>query len=149
DSHIVASSLTTSSTISDGFLAARLSAAATTFVLPGAQVWPTFAYVGLLVMGFAVAATALHARRGGASGPFRVWCAVAMVAGVLPLFVAHPDTVSSILIACPLLTAGLCLLHPRTLSPAARLLAVTAAGFTVLVIALQYNQGGGAEWGAR
>jgi hypothetical protein len=147
-SHIVGSSVSVPSTIGSGFLDARLSAAANTLVLPGAT-WPTYVYDGLLVMVLAVIAGALVVRAGSSGTGFRVLCVVAMVGAVLPFAVSQPDTISSILIAFPVLTAAIFLVRPSELPPAARVLLWTGCWFTVLVIVLQYNQGGGAEWGAR
>src|SRR5690606_2052230 len=59
------------------------------------------------------------------------------------------DLVPGILAACPVLAAGLAALRWQRLEPDRRALAVFVGAYAGAVIATQYPQGGGTEWGGR
>ncbi len=136
-------------TVGENFLFGRLGSIAGTFILPGAT-WPPLVYYALLVLLVALVATAVAVRRHPRLfGLFRAGCVVVIVAAVLPL-TATPDTIGSLLITCPILTAGWSLLARDDLEGAdRRFAAMTCIFYTVAVLATQYSEGGSAEWGAR
>jgi hypothetical protein len=147
--HILGRGTVPLNTVGDGFLGGRLSSAATTFILPGAT-WPDYAVYGLSAMLIALVATSLVARRPPVpAAMLRLGCAVVVAGALLPLL-ATPDTINSLLITCPILTAGWFLLGRRDLPGLERPIAVATCGLYVLaVLATQYSEGGAAEWGAR
>ena len=76
------------STLSDGFLQSRLSAAATTFLLPGAT-WPPYAYYGLVAVLIGVISTALIVRRRPVNATLLKVGSVVVVVGAVALL-RHP-----------------------------------------------------------
>jgi hypothetical protein len=78
---------------------------------------------------------------------------MALVAGacsVGAVGLAPANVVPGLLIACPVVVAGLILASRETLAgPGARLAAITSVLFAVGVLATQYSTGGSGEWGGR
>lgn len=74
----------------------------------------------------------------------------AAVAALLALAIQPDNVVPGLLVAFPLLAAGLLSLRPtHVASSAARLAAATSGLFALAVIATQYQRGGSGEWGGR
>lgn len=107
--------------------------------------------MALLVMAAAVAAGAGAVRwRPTDERRIRLFAVVAVGAAVVALVSGPTTVVPGLLLAFPLVVAGLLLVGRRTLrSEAARVAAGVSALFVVAVIATQYAKGGGGEWGGR
>jgi len=107
--------------------------------------------VALLVMAGAVALAAAGVRRRpgdarGIVGP----AVVAAAAALLAVAVAPANVVPGLLVAFPVVLAGLVLLDRGAFATVPALLAGgTAALFVVAVMATQYSTGGTGEWGGR
>ena len=124
--------------------------AMTTSTIQVGEAWPTIARVGLVLSLLAAVVTPLVLRRG--VDPARV-VTVGGVVGCAGLALAvvggRPDTVPSLLVACPVLTVGILLVRRDVWTPPAVLLGATSGLYAAAVFATQYGQAGGAEWGAR
>lgn len=133
-----------------GFLAGRIDAFLITWVRPSYQA-PPLANLLLLTMVVAVAVAAFALRRGADPRRVRFASGVAALTAVGAVAVAPRNLVPGLLVACPLLVAGLVLLDRRSLSksPAAGLAVVSAGVFALGVLATQYETGGSGEWGGR
>ena len=109
--------------------------------------------VVLVVMAAAVALAVLAARRHPADGgPVAVLSVVAATASVLAVAIAPATVVPGLLIACPLVLAGLVALRRAHLFASGTTATValgTSAGFALAVLATQYASGGSFEWGGR
>ncbi len=132
-----------------GFLAGRLVGAVVTLVLPsyGSLGLPD----ALLVVstGALVGAVVVARRRPEDLDGIRLFAGLAAVAAVARAVLA-PEVVPGLLVAAPLLAAGLAAVSGRTLAGIeARLAALTALLFTGAVLATQYASGGSGEWGGR
>ncbi len=107
----------------------------------------------LLVMLAAVWVAAVRARRGEEGGNGRavlIAVGVAAVASIVALVAAPANVVPGLLVAFPLVAAGLIVLTRRTLAtPVATLAGGTFLLFAAGVIATQYRTGGTGEWGGR
>jgi hypothetical protein len=89
-------------------------------------------------------------RWGPGSSRALTWAVTAAAALLALRFVGHPhDPVTGLLPAWPLALLGLLLFRWRGAGPVAWLLGGTLAIFTVAVLATQYPEGGGLEWGGR
>jgi hypothetical protein len=134
----------------DGFLVGRVGGFVSMTILPGSS-WPPLGRAGILLMFLAVVAGGVAARSSDYRPVLvRVASGLAVLGAVLPLFGRSPDTVPSLLLACPLVLAGVIVATRRMLvDEPARLLTVLALSFVAAVAATQYNQAGAAEWGAR
>lgn len=130
-----------------GFLADRWQAFSITWLRPS---YGAARLVDLLLLVMLVAVlVAAHAARRGRPG-VGVMAAVSGVSAVAAVVLAPANVVPGLLIACPVLGAGLMLTGRRTLATtAARLAAVTSVVFTLVVVATQYSTGGSGEWGGR
>jgi hypothetical protein len=133
-----------------GVLAGRIDAFLITWLRPSYQA-PPAANVLLLTMVVAVALAAFAVRRAPADRRrIRVLSGLAAVAAVLAVAVAPRNLVPGLLVACPLVLAGLLLVDRRTIAgPPARLAAISAGIFALGVLATQYETGGSGEWGGR
>jgi hypothetical protein len=147
-SRIVSSKVSVPSTVGSSFLETRVDTVVQTLLSPGGT---SMARNAMTVMVVALIAGALAIRlRAGAHVAFRVGAVVAIAAGIVVAVSRPPDTVSGLLLVFPVLTVGLVLLRRADLtSPPAAVLVLACAGFTAFVLLLQYQQGGGAEWGGR
>lgn len=88
------------------------------------------------------------------SGTRSTWTLVAVLVGMVALlgarYAIHPyDPVTGLLPAWPLAVVGVLLFRWRGAGPVAVLLGGTVALFTAAVVATQYPEGGGLEWGGR
>lgn len=130
-------------------LRGRIGALVTTVLAPSYGGRPVAALLVLLAAGCLVAA-ALVARRPDLDRTL-VATLVAVAAGcaLLRLVAAPPALVPGLLVAFPLLGAGLCLLHRHQLRGAAGVVALTAGLFVAAVAGTQYASGGSGEWGGR
>ncbi len=134
-----------------GYLAGRVRSFALTWLRPS--------YDGgtgdliLVVMAAAVALAVLAARRHpGENGPITVLAVVAAAASVLAVVIVPATVVPGLLIASPLVLAGLVAVrrsHFVSSGTTATLAAGTFAGFALAVLATQYSTGGSFEWGGR
>lgn len=125
-------------------LGSRLQATLITTVLPGYA-----AGLGALLLVVALLCVVVGALRARAADPaVAIWWSVAAVLYAARLLL-EPGPVPGLLVAFPVLVAGLVVLHRHTLvGPAPALLAVSAT-FALAVAATQYAKGGTGEWGAR
>lgn len=110
--------------------------------------------VVLVVMATAVALAVLAARRHpGDGGPVVILTVVAAAMSVLALVVAPNTVVPGLLIASPLVLAGMVALRRAYLVDRAgtgvTLALGTSFGFALAVLATQYSTGGSFEWGGR
>lgn len=102
----------------------------------------------LLLMAAALVLAAYNARRGRQG--VAASAAVAAGAALVALVLAPDNVVPGLLVACPVVVAGLAFVGRGTLaSPAARLAAVSSVVFVAAVLATQYSTGGSGEWGGR
>jgi hypothetical protein len=132
-----------------GFVSGRIVGAAVTLLLP------SYGRLGLpdallvLTAGALVGAVVIARRRPEDVDGIRLFAGIAVVAAVARAVVA-PEVVPGLLVAAPVLTAGLAALSRRTFaSLAARLAGLTALLFVGAVLATQYASGGSGEWGGR
>lgn len=134
----------------EGFLQGRLESFVITWLLPGYDASPVPIML-LLAMVAGVVATAFEARR-EPSTPGRVLApaAFAACAAVAAVVVGPAAVVPGLLVAFPVLTAGLLVLRrPLLRDPGASLAMATSAVFALGVVATQYSTGGTGEWGGR
>jgi hypothetical protein len=134
----------------DGFLADRFHAFVLTWLRPTYDGGPVD--VALVVMAVAaVLAVIVAGRHPGDDGPVRLLAGAAAVASVLAVVAGRGAVVPGLLVACPLVAAGLFAFRRADLGagPHATLAAGTCAGFAVAVLATQYSTGGSGEWGGR
>lgn len=102
----------------------------------------------LVVMLGALLFGAHAVRRGRRGAPLTA--AVAGGSALIALVLAPGNVVPGLLMACPVIVAGLALVGRNTLATTtARLAAVTAVVFVVGVLVTQYPTGGSGEWGGR
>ena len=134
----------------EGLVRGRVDGFLMTWLTPGYDGSPLLG-LALMVMLAAVVLSALKARSrpdqpAGAVGA----AAVAAVAALVALVAAPTNIIPGLLIACPLVPAGLMVMRRESLrDPGAALTAATAALFAGAVIATQYSVGGSGEWGGR
>jgi hypothetical protein len=133
-----------------GMVSARLHAAVLTWVRPGYG-GSRAAELALVLMLGALAAGAVAVRRHPGEGrAVSTLSAVAAVSAATALLVAPTNLVPGLLVACPLLAAGLVAVRRASLrSLDARLALGTFAVFALAVAATQYATGGSGEWGGR
>jgi hypothetical protein len=107
--------------------------------------------VALIVMLASVVLAAFTVRRRpGETRAVVVLSVTAAAAAVVALIAGPTNVVPGLLMAFPLVAAGLILVDRATLgTPAARLAAGTFALFALGVLATQYSRGGSGEWGGR
>ena len=132
------------------FLQGRLEALYITWLMPRYDASPV-PIVLLLAMVAGVAVAAIESRR-RPSSPRRVLvpAGVAGLAGVAALLVGPPEVVPGLLVAFPVLTAGVLVLRRSHLrDPVVTLTVATSAVFAMGVVATQYATGGTGEWGGR
>jgi len=129
---------------------AKARAFALTWLRPGYGDTPR-GELALSVMSGVLVVGALAVRRHpGDRRAISLLGAVAAASAVVALLVAPANLVPGLLVACPVLAAGLCLLRRSTLERlAARFALGTCAVFAVMVAATQYSTGGSGEWGGR
>jgi hypothetical protein len=132
-----------------GFVSGRLAEAVVTLLLP------SYGRLGLpdallvLTAGALVGAVVIARRRPEDVDGIRLFAGIAVVAAVARAVVA-PEVVPGLLVAAPVLTAGLAALSRRTFTAlAARLAGLTVVLFVGAVLATQYASGGSGEWGGR
>ena len=134
----------------ESFLSGRIDGFTLTWLTPGYDPSAPLS-LALLVMLGALGWGALRARsrpHEGKGVAIAAW--VAAGAAVVALLVAPTNVVPGLLLAFPLLGAGLVVLRRRLFtSPAVLLAGATAGLFALAVIATQYSVGGTAEWGGR
>lgn len=130
-----------------GFVGDRWQGFVLTWLRPSYAA-PRIVDLCLVLMAAALVLAAYNARR---RRPGVGACAaVAGAAALVALAVAPTNLVPGLLVACPLIAAGLALVGRDTLaSPTARLAAVTSVVFVAAVLATQYATGGSGEWGGR
>ncbi len=133
-----------------GLLAGRAHSLALTWLRPGYGKFPG-AELALVVMLAAVIAGTVAARRHPDSR--RVIAGLAVVAALASLtaFVVAPtNLVPGLLMAAPVIAAGLVALRRSSLRPLGAQVALgTFTVFALAVVATQYSNGGSAEWGGR
>jgi hypothetical protein len=133
-----------------GVLNGRIRAFLLTWLRPG-YTGPKQLTLALTVMVITVALGAYAVRRH--PGDRRVivaLCSVAAVAAVVALVTKPTNIVPGLLVAFPLMLAGLLLIRRAQLqTTAAQIGAVTFAVFAFAVLATQYTKGGSGEWGGR
>jgi hypothetical protein len=132
-----------------GGLVGRFDAFALTWLRPGYGGDP----IDLFIMGGAAAllAGAVVARRGPSTAPM-VTAALSVAVGLLAArFVVAPSAlIPGLVMACPVLLAGLLLAGRRSLGqPSSAAVTAAFSVFCLGVLATQYRQGGGGEWGGR
>jgi hypothetical protein len=133
-----------------GYLRDRLDGVYVTWVLPDYKGAQPFSLL-LLIMVAALAAAAVEARTGrhGARGVL-VPAGLAAVAAMGALITTPAAAVPGLLLACPLLIAGLAVIRRPVVREGGVALALGTVGlFALAVIATQYPTGGGGEWGGR
>jgi hypothetical protein len=152
--HIVGGSAVGTGTIlatpTGGFVGGRVDAFLLTWLRPSYRsTGPT--NLLLVVMVAAVVLAAFSARRLPAERRgIRLLAGVAASAALLALVLTPRNIVPGLLVACPLLIAGLAMIDGAALrATPARLAVVSTAGFALLVLATQYRTGGSGEWGGR
>lgn len=136
--------------IGGGFLQGRLESFVITWLLPGYDASPV-PIILLLAMVAGVVAAAMEARR-TPSTPARVLAPAAFAgcAAVAVVVVGPAAVVPGLLVAFPVLTAGLLVLRRSLFRDVGAALAMgTSAVFALAVIATQYSTGGTGEWGGR
>lgn len=121
----------------------RMSGAMSSLLLPGDGSAVISVIAGL---GFVAAIGAALRWRRGAS-PVVPLAVVGVVGAVWP-FVAEPHLVGGLFVACPLLAGGLVLAR-RPASRELRVVAIAASIAVAGVLATQYADGGGLQWGGR
>jgi hypothetical protein len=133
-----------------GLIAGRVQGFQVTWLTPSYGGHPRAA-LALLVMLAAVAVGALTVRRTPGHGRRIVGCAaVAALAAVSATLAAPANVVPGVLLAFPLVAAGLLLVGRATMrSATARAMAAVSALFVLAVLATQYAKGGSGEWGGR
>ena len=134
----------------EGFLQGRLESFVITWLLPSYDASPV-PIVLLLAMVAGVVAAAFEARR-EPSTPGRVLApaAFAVCAAVAAVVVGPAAVVPGLLVAFPVLTAGLLVLRrPLFRDVGVVLVLGTSAVFALGVVATQYSTGGTGEWGGR
>jgi hypothetical protein len=132
-----------------GFLAGRVLGAVVTLVLPsyGGLGVPDLLLV--VCLGALLGLVAVIRLRPQDEEGIQLLAAVAALAAVARAVIA-PEVVPGLLVAAPVLTAGLAALRGRQLQDTtSRLLAGTAALYVGAVLATQYSTGGSGEWGGR
>ena len=133
-----------------GFLRDRLDGFYVTWLLPDYKGSQPFSLL-MLVMISALAVAAVEART-GRRGPRAVLvpAGLAAVAAVAALIVTPAAAVPGLLLAFPLLIAGLAVLRRPVLGRPGVTVALGTSGlFALAVLATQYPTGGGGEWGGR
>jgi hypothetical protein len=135
-------------TTDGGWLQGRITGAGWSLVAPtgatfGPTVWVALAVFVTVVIG------AVAARRGDRA-LVRIMLVAAAIGGVAAAAVPQPDAISGLLVASPVVTAGLLLLRRRQVEEhPAREVAGIALLFALAVLATQYGISGAAEWGGR
>lgn len=132
---------------STSFVADQWQAFVITWLRPSYGAAPVVELLLVLVLG-ALLLGAYAVRRGRpGTGPIVVTAAACAVAAML---LDPTNVVPGLLVACPLVLAGLALLGRAALTTTtARLAAITAGVFALCVLATQYSTGGSGEWGGR
>jgi hypothetical protein len=133
-----------------GFLVQRVRAFLVTWLRPG-YTGPRQLTLALTVMVVAVGVGAFAARRHpGDRRTIVVACSVAVTAALVAVVTKPTNIVPGLLVAFPLLFAGLLLIRRDQLrTTAARAGLATFAVFAFGVLATQYANGGSGEWGGR
>ncbi|MEN3315164.1 MAG: hypothetical protein V7605_1398 [Acidimicrobiaceae bacterium] len=136
--------------VETGLGLAKIHAFVLTWLRPGYGDAPR-AELALSVMSGVLVVGALAVRRHpGDRRAISLLGGVAAVSALVALLVAPANLVPGLLVACPVLAAGLCLLRRSTIETlAARFALGTCAAFAVMVAATQYSTGGSGEWGGR
>jgi hypothetical protein len=134
---------------SRGFVAGRVDAFLLTWLRPSYRAIPANLLLVVMVAGLALAAFTVR-RLPAERRSVLLLSGLASSAAVLALLLAPRNIVPGLLVACPLLVAGLLLVDRRVLtSTPALLAAVTGAVYAGAVLATQYETGGSGEWGGR
>ncbi len=133
-----------------GFVAGRAQSLVITWLRPGYGQFPG-AELALVVMLGAVVAGTVAARRHPDDRRVIAGLAIVAAAGALiALVVAPTNLVPGLLVAAPVVTAGLVALRRSSLgSVGAQVALGTFTVFALAVAATQYVQGGSGEWGGR
>lgn len=149
--HILGGSTTgtgaTNPTPTAGFLADRWQAFNITWLRPSyrASVVVDLLLVVMVVALLAAAYTVRRRRPGAATA-----AAVAAVSSAVAVALAPGNIVPGLLVACPLIVAGLVLARGVDVGTVtARLAVVASVVFALGVLATQYRTGGSGEWGGR
>ncbi len=130
-----------------GFLSDRWDAFSLTWLRPGYDASPVVELLLVLMLATVLlGAYAVRRRRPGATTILAVAAGSAVAAVVL----APANIAPGLLVACPVIVAGLVMAGRDTVaSSTARLAAVTSVVFALAVLATQYSTGGSGEWGGR
>ena len=132
-----------------GFVAGRLSSAFITLLMPSYGSLGVDDIVTLVAVVSLVAVVAIARRRPDDRAGICLFVGLAMVAAVARAAMT-PEVTPGLLVAAPVLTAGLAALTLVVRQDAERRwLASTVALFAAAVLATQYATGGSGEWGGR
>lgn len=133
-----------------GFVAARTQSFVLTWLRPGYGEFPAAELALVLMLGAVVAGAVAARRHPGDGRTITVLGVFAAVAALLSLIVAPTNLVPGLLVACPVIAAGLVALRRSSLDTVgARVALGTFAAFAGAVAATQYARGGSGEWGGR
>ena len=133
-----------------GLLAGRVQGFVLTWLRPGYGEFPAAELALVLMLGAVVAATVAARRHPEDSRIVGGLSVVAALAAVAALLIAPTNLVPGLLVAAPVIAAGLVALRRSNLDTAGAQLALgTFAVFALAVIATQYARGGSGEWGGR
>lgn len=133
-----------------GMLPARVNAAVLTWLRPGYGDFPRAELALIVMLGAVVAAAVAVRRHPGDRRAISMLGGVAALAAAAALLAAPTNLVPGLLVACPVLAAGLTVLRRSSLtSLGARMALATFALFAMAVAATQYATGGSGEWGGR
>lgn len=135
---------------SSSFLAGRLGGA-WHVLMQGHFVDPAAGLPLLLALALVTGLGAVALRRWGPSSLGKLALAIGLAAGfVVFRFLGHPaDPVTGLFPAWPLAALGLLLFRWRGAGPVAHVIGGTSALCAAAVLATQYPEGGGVEWGGR
>ncbi|MGI9021651.1 MAG: hypothetical protein ACR2HV_00155, partial [Acidimicrobiales bacterium] len=133
-----------------GLLAGRVRSISLTWLRPGYGEFPGAELALILMLGAVVTATVAVRRHPDNRRVIISLAAVASTAAVVAMVAGPTNLVPGLLVAAPVLAAGLVALRRSCLRPlGARLAFTTFAVFALLVAATQYARGGSGEWGGR
>jgi hypothetical protein len=135
---------------STGLLAGRVKGLLLTWLTPSYSGRPVLGLLLLVMLAALVFGAVTARRRPGDTHRIALSAAVAAGAAVGALVAGPGNVVPGLLLAFPLLPAGLVLAGRRTLrTDTARIAAGVSVLFVLAVVATQYAKGGGGEWGGR
>lgn len=141
----------TSAAGASSYLAGRVSGFVMTWLRPGYDVVRGPQLLGILLV-LVAASCVILTRRGHPPAVLQVLCGVVggLAIGRLAWRASPADVVPGLLVAFPIMLGGLLGLRRRVLAQAdAAWCGLSFGMFSLAVIATQYRQGGGWEWGGR